>query len=169
MVSSITQAARKGKTKLPLLASIVSSSDDAIISKTLDGVITSWNKAAEEMYGYTAKEIVGKSIALLMPEGSTEMTDILEKISHGQRVDHFQTTRRRRDGTTVPISLTVSPICDRAGAVIGASSIARDMTAQARADREIARLNALYAQNPGDQQDRRLGVRHSERAADADR
>ena len=145
MVSTTTEPVREGKTQLPLLASIVNSSDDAIISKTLDGVITSWNKAAEEMYGYTAKQIVGKSISLLMPAGSTEMRDILEKINRGQRVDHFQTIRRRRDGTTVPISLTVSPICDRTGAVIGASSIARDITAQARANCEMARLNDLYA------------------------
>jgi PAS domain-containing protein len=80
-----------------------------------------------------------------MPEGSTEMTDILEKIRDGQRVNHFQTTRLRRDGTMVPISLTVSPIYDSTGALIGASSIARDITAQVRGEEEIARLTELHA------------------------
>ena len=117
-----------------LLASIVDSSNDAIVSKTLDGVITSWNQAAEEMYGYTAEEMIGESIALLTPQGSGEMDEILGEIRAGQRVDHYQTARLRKDGSVIPISLTVSPIYDQDGEIIGASSIARDITQLTRAD-----------------------------------
>ena len=88
--SSTAERGRTTEAEVALLASIVDSSDDAIVSKTLDGIITSWNHAAEQMYGYSAEEIVGKSITLLMAEGSTEMSEILGKIREGQRVDHYQ-------------------------------------------------------------------------------
>ena len=91
-----------------LLASIVDSSNDAIVSNTLDGVITSWNQAAEELYG-TAEETIGESISLLTPQGTGEMDEILGKIRAGKRVDHYQTARLRKDGSMIPISLTVSP------------------------------------------------------------
>ena len=91
-----------------LLASIVDSSDDAVVSKTLGGPIASWNGAAERMYGYSAEEIVGMSISLLIPEGSDEMVRILGEIAAGRRVDHYRTTRLRKDGTSVPMSLAVS-------------------------------------------------------------
>jgi PAS domain S-box-containing protein len=123
-----------------LLASIVDSSDDAIVSKTLDGVITSWNRAAEELYGYTAEEIIGKSIALLTPVGSGEMDEILGEIRAGHRVDHYQTKRLKKDGSVIPISLTVSPIYDQDGAIVGASSIARDIT-------ELLRAQALFRES----------------------
>lgn len=114
---------------MSLLASIIDSSDDAIISKSLDGTITSWNRAAETMYGYKAEEILGKSIALLShSERADEMRDILQRIKEGQRVDHYDTLRLRSDGSTIAISLTVSPIRDLGGNIIGASSIARDIT-----------------------------------------
>ncbi|MBI4524421.1 MAG: PAS domain S-box protein, partial [Deltaproteobacteria bacterium] len=112
-----------------LLASIIDSSDDAIIGKTLEGTITSWNPAAQLMYGYTAEEIIGKPIvALLCPDRPTEMDEILEKIRNGERVEHYETLRMRKDGTFVQVSLTVSPIRDSSGRLIGASSIARDIT-----------------------------------------
>ena len=129
-----------------LLAAIVESSDDAILSKTLDGVITSWNKAAERIYGYQAAEIIGRSVSLLIPpDRPDDMTEILDRIRAGERVDHYETTRRRKDGATIAISLTVSPIQDAAGGIVGASSIAHVITesdrppAQARAASQHSR------------------------------
>jgi PAS domain S-box-containing protein len=105
-----------------LLASIVDSSDDAIISKTLDGVITTWNKAAERIYGYQADEIIGHSVSLLMPpDRPNEMLEILDRIRTGERTGPYDTTRRRKDGATIAISLAVSPIHDAAGGVVLAS------------------------------------------------
>src|SRR3990170_3167121 len=106
-----------------LLASIVDSSDDAIFSKTLDGVITAWNRAAELMYGYTADEIIGKPVSTLVPaDRPKEMDEILAKIRKGQRIDHYETVRKRKDGTLVHVSLTVSPMYDMARTLVGASS-----------------------------------------------
>jgi len=111
------------------LAAIVASSDDAIISKNLNGIIQSWNKSAENMFGYTAKEAVGKHVTLIIPEDRwDEEADILSRLRRGERVDHFQTVRRRKDGSTFDLSLTISPVKDRAGRVIGASNVARDIT-----------------------------------------
>jgi PAS domain S-box-containing protein len=116
------------------LAAIVEQSDDAIIGKTLDGIITSWNPAAERMYGYSAEEVTGKSIDLLSPHGQAgEMHAILARIGPGQRVERVEADRVRKDGSAVTVSLTVSPIHDRHGAIIGASTIARDMTEQREA------------------------------------
>src|SRR3984957_1835669 len=116
-------------TRSKLVASIVDSADDAILSKTLDGVITSWNKAAERIYGYQAKEIIGHSVSLLIPpDRPDEMAGILDRIRTGERVDHFETTRRRKDGATIAISVTVSPIHDATGGIVGASSIAHSIT-----------------------------------------
>ncbi len=126
-----------------LLEAIVMSSDDAIIGKTLDGVITSWNPAAERMYGYAAREIVGQPISVLCPPDRVgEITTILTAIGWGERVVHFETVRRRKDGTTIPVSVTISPIHDQVGRLIGASSIARDTSAQAHAAAEIQALSA---------------------------
>jgi PAS domain S-box-containing protein len=111
------------------LASIVSSSDDAILGKTLDGVITSWNRGAERLYGYTAEEIVGRPISLLVPpERADEFRQILDAIRCGERVEHFETVRRQKDGSFRDVSVTISPIENSAGHVIGASSIARDIS-----------------------------------------
>jgi PAS domain S-box-containing protein len=112
-----------------LLAAIVESSDDAIISKDLDGVITSWNKGAENIFGYTAAEAIGRPIAMIaVPERGDEMPRILESIRQGKRVDHYATVRRAKDGRRVNISLTVSPVRDGVGRIVGASKIARDIT-----------------------------------------
>jgi len=127
-------------TGLRLLSAIVASSDDAIVSKTIDGIITSWNPAAERMYGYSPAEIVGRPIAVLSPADRVgEIRDILDKIGRGERVSHFETVRRRKDGTTLPVSVTVSPIKDEDGTVIGASSIARDISEQNRTVAELRR------------------------------
>lgn len=110
-------------------ASIVESSDDAIIAKSLEGIITSWNPVAEKLYSYSSEEIIGKPITLIIHEDRPdEMSVILGKNRAGQRLEHYETVRVRKDGTAMPVSLTVSPIHDADGAVIGASSIARDIT-----------------------------------------
>src|ERR1035437_3447583 len=117
-----------------LLAAIVENSNDAIIAKTLDGMITSWNPAAERMYGYSSEEMLGTSIDQLSPEGRTgEITSILAKIEAGLDVEHFETLRVRKDGTVFPVLLTVSPIRDADGAVVGGSTITRDMTQEKEA------------------------------------
>ena len=125
------------------LAAIIASSDDAIVGKRLDGVITSWNQAAERMFGYTATEAVGQQIYLIMPtERHGEEAQILERLRRGERIEHFETVRRRKDGTHVDVSLTVSLIKDSEGRTIGASKIARDITERKRAERRLA---AQYA------------------------
>ena len=123
------------------LASIVESSDDAIVSKDLNSIVTSWNAAAERMFGYTPEEIVGQSIRLLIPDDrQQEADDVLSKIRVGERVEHYETIRRRKDGTLVPVSLTVSPIRRPDGTIVGASKIARDISDRERAERERQRL-----------------------------
>ena len=125
------------------MAAIVEYSDDAIIGKTLDGIITSWNPAAERLYGYCSEEIIGRPVELLSPEGREgEMRTILAQIRSGQRVDNFETIRVRKDGTVFPVSLTVSPICDGDGMTVGASTIARDMTEQQQAAENVRSLAA---------------------------
>jgi PAS domain S-box-containing protein len=121
-----------------MLAAIVSSSDDAIVSKDLDGFITTWNKGAERIFGYTAEEAVGQHITLIIAaDRRDEEADILARLRRGERVDHFQTVRRRKDGTLVDISVSVSPLRDSTGRVIGASKVARDITKQKRAEQAL--------------------------------
>jgi PAS domain S-box-containing protein len=130
------------------LAAIVASSDDAIVSKDLRGIVTSWNRAAEQMFGYTAAEIIGRSIRAIIPaDRQAEEDHVLASISRGEKVDHFDTVRRRKDGSLIPISLTVSPIIDEDGTVIGASKIARDISERREAEAERNRLLALSQQN----------------------
>jgi two-component system NtrC family sensor kinase len=115
------------------LAAIVDSSDDAIISKDLDGIITSWNQAAERIFGYTEEEMIGKPITWLIPaERAAEEPAILERLRRGERADHFETVRVRKTGEKIDVSLTISPIKDASGKIIGASKIARDITEQKR-------------------------------------
>jgi PAS domain S-box-containing protein len=121
-----------------LLAAIVDSSDDAIVSKNLDGVITSWNKSAELLFGYTAEEAVGRHITLIIPPDRREEEDmIIERIRHGLRVDHFETVRLRKDGSRIELSLTISPVKDSAGKIIGASKVARDISERRQAARTL--------------------------------
>jgi PAS domain S-box-containing protein len=121
-----------------LLAAIVDSSDDAIISKSLDGVITSWNKGAERLLGYSAGEAVGQHIFLIIPDDRrAEEITILDKLKRGERVNHFETVRRRKDGTMIHLSLTISPVKDATGKVIGASKVARDITESKRIEQAL--------------------------------
>lgn len=141
----------RGEEKQAVLSAIVESSDDAIISKNLNGIILSWNKGAEQIFGYTEAEAVGKSVTLLIPEDRyDEENHILNKVRSGGKVDHFETVRVHKSGKKLYISLTVSPIRDNSGRIVGASKIARDISAQVKAKQEIARhsrnleiLNAL--------------------------
>jgi PAS domain S-box-containing protein len=119
------------------LAAIVESSDDAIVAKTLDGIITSWNRGAEEVFGFTAAEAVGRSITMLIPEDRLAEEDhVLARLRRGEKIDHFETVRQRKDGRLIDVSLTVSPIRDATGKVIGASKVARDITDHKQADAE---------------------------------
>ncbi|PWU01130.1 MAG: hypothetical protein C5B51_23645, partial [Terriglobia bacterium] len=130
-----------------LLASIVDSSDDAIIAKTPEGIITSWNRGAELVYGYSANEIIGKPVSILtQPDRPDEMEGILARIRSSERVEHYETSRLRKDGKAIAISLTVSPIYDSTGTLIGVSSIARDITERKRSDERL-RAASLYARS----------------------
>jgi two-component system sensor kinase FixL len=116
------------------LAAIVANSDDAIIGKTLGGVITDWNRAAEAIFGYSAEEIIGQPIAVLLPPGhENEEDQVLTRIQGGERLEHFETRRRRKDGKVIDVSVTISPVLDAEGRIIGASKIARDITASKQA------------------------------------
>ncbi|HJT20339.1 MAG TPA: PAS domain S-box protein [Nitrospira sp.] len=117
------------------LAAIVESSDDAIISKDLNGIIASWNRGAERLFGYSSSEAVGQSITMLMPaDRKNEETGILERLRRGERIDHYETIRQRKDGVLLNISLTISPLADSQGRIVGAAKIARDITEQKRAE-----------------------------------
>ena len=134
----ITQSLMEAdKSRMSLLASIVESSEDAIIGKTPEGVINSWNPAAERIFGYKAEEIIGKPISILLsPDRPNEMDEILGKIRMGERVEHYDTVRRCKDGSDIHVSITVSPIYDSRGRLIGVSSIKRDITARKREEVE---------------------------------
>jgi PAS domain S-box-containing protein len=122
------------------LASIVESSGDAIVSKDLDGIIVSWNRAAEALFGYTADEVIGKSITMLIPaELQDEEPKILERIRRGESLDHYETVRQRKDASRFHVSLSVSPVKDAHGVIVGASKIARDITARKRSEAVLAR------------------------------
>src|SRR6476660_8676601 len=139
--------------RLALLASIVDSSDDAIISKDLNGIITSWNKSAERLFGYTSEEVIGQPITILIPpDRLQEEPEILQRLRKGERVDHFETVRRRKDGILLDISLTISPVRDGEGRIVGASKIARDITDRREVERKLReseqRLTELLAAIP---------------------
>jgi PAS domain S-box-containing protein len=140
----ITETKRAEETQ-SRLAAIVESSDDAIVSKSLDGIITSWNKAAERMFGYTANESIGQHITLILPpDRQDEENGILARIGSGERIDHFQTVRQHKDGSLLDVSVTISPVRDSAGRVIGASKVARDITGQKRAERALRESEQRY-------------------------
>ena len=135
----------KADKAIGLLAAIVDSSDDAIVSKTLDGIISSWNAAAERLFGYTASEAVGQHISLIIPSNRrNEETVIIERIKRGERIEHFDTVRVRKDKTLFDISLTISPVRDASGKIVGASKIARDITQRKRIERELRESEDRY-------------------------
>jgi PAS domain S-box-containing protein len=132
---------KQAQTAVAYLAALVESSDDAIIGKTLEGVILTWNSGAERMYGYAAEEVVGRSISILVPPyRPEEWSEIYEKLRQGEWIDRYETVRLKKDGTAVDVSLTLSPIRDAAGAVIGVSAIERDITARRRVEEERLKL-----------------------------
>lgn len=132
---------RRMRTAAAHLAAIVESSDDAVVSKTLDGKVVSWNNAAEIIFGYTAAEMIGQSVSRLVPVNRPgELAGLLERIRRGERVGRFDTVRLRKDGSAVEVSVTISPIKDGAGRIVGASSISRDITERRREEEERIQL-----------------------------
>jgi PAS domain S-box-containing protein len=132
---------RESEQRLRWLAAIVESSDEAIVSKNLDGVISSWNRGAERVFGYTAEEVIGRPITVIIPQDRhDEERMILTRIRRGERIDHFETVRQRKDGSLINVSLTVSPVKNVEGKIIGASKIARDITEQKRIHEQITTL-----------------------------
>ena len=121
------------------LAAVVRSSHDAIVAKDLNGIIIDWNQSAERIFGYKAKEIIGKSILTLIPKDrEKEETEILRKIRRGQSIDHYETVRRCKDGRLIDVSLTISPVKDPNGEIVGVSKIARDITKQKQTEQRLA-------------------------------
>jgi PAS domain S-box-containing protein len=144
-----------GQNASRFLAAVVESSDDAIITKDLNGIITSWNKAAENIFGYTAQEIIGKPVVLLIPaDRENEEPNILRRLRSGEKIDHYETVRRRKDGTLLDISLTVSPVRDEQGVVIGASKVARDITSRKRYEAELTRAREELARTNAELEER---------------
>ena len=132
---------KRAEQELARLAAVVESSDDAITGKSLDGTILIWNAAAERLYGYTAAEAIGRSIGMLMPpERDGELLPLLERVGRGEQIQHFETIRQTREGRLVEVSLSISPVRDSAGRIVGASTIARDITERRRAEREREQL-----------------------------
>jgi PAS domain S-box-containing protein len=127
------------------LAAIVDSTDDAVIGKTLDGTIISWNKGAARIYGYTGDEVIGQQISILIPpDRADELPAILARIARGERIDHYLTKRARKSGEIIDVSVTISPVHDETGKIVGASAIARDVTAQEDATKEALRIREEF-------------------------
>jgi len=137
---------RRAEETSALLAAIVQSSDDAIISKDLNAIITSWNQGAQRIFGYTAEETVGRPVTILMPpERQNEEPALLERIRSGERIEHYETIRQHKDGTLLNISLTISPVFNSRGQIIGASKIARDISDRKRMEATLLKAHGLGA------------------------
>jgi len=132
---------RRAEEARAYVASIVDSSEDAIIGKTLEGIVVSWNRGAERIFGYTAEEVLGQPVTMLIPpDRSDEEPKNIERLRRGERIEHFETVRRRKDGEEIDVSLTISPVKDETGTIIGISKIARDITERQRVKEELERL-----------------------------
>src|SRR2546428_7863310 len=140
-VSELPPADAPARWSPEFLAAIVDSSDDAIIGKTLDGTIVSWNPGAERLYGYTPDEAIGRPISIIVPaEHPDELPQILDRLTRGERIEHYRTTRVTKDGERITVSATISPVRDASGTIIGASAIARDVGEHQRDAEERLRL-----------------------------
>ena len=136
---------KRAEEKVNQLAAIVQSSEDAIIAKDMDGIITSWNRGAEKLYGFTESEVIGKSISLLIPSGNRdEVPAILDRIKSGENIEHYETVRRRKDGREIQMSLTISPIMNSEGKVIGASTIGRDITKRTQMEEALRDSEKIF-------------------------
>lgn len=164
LVQDITERKRVGEVQQEM-AALVESADDAILTKSLDGVIRSWNPGAERLLGYRADEMVGQPVTRLLPQDRLdEESMIIDKLKRGERVSHFETVRRRSDGSLMDVSLTISPIRDHAGIVVGASKIMRDITERKRAENAMRRINEDLAQKNQDLDDFVYTASHDLRA-----
>jgi PAS domain S-box-containing protein len=136
---------KRAEEALSQLASIVESSDDAILGKTLDGKIVSWNGGAERIYGYSAIEVVGKPVSILVPdEQRDEVPEILKRLSRDERIHHYETVRVRKGGQRINVSVTISPVKDAEGMIVGASAIARDITGRKRVEEKLQESEAHF-------------------------
>ena len=147
-VQDITEL-KKAEEKIQTLANVVESSNDAIVTESLDGIITSWNKGAEQIYGYSAEEILGKNVSILEPDNlKGEIKQLIEKIKQGEKIQHYETLRLKKDGTIINVSVTLSPIFDASGKLVAISAIARDITERKQAEEALreseARLRRFY-------------------------
>ena len=139
IVQDITER-KKAEEKIQTLANAVESSNDAIVTVSLDGIITSWNKGAEQIYGYSAEEILGKNVSILEPDNlKGEIKQLIEKIKQGEKIKNYETLRLKKDGTIINVSITLSPVFDASGKLVAISVIARDITERIKAEKSLAK------------------------------
>ena len=132
---------KKAEEKIQTLANAVESSDDAIVTESLDGIITSWNKGAEQIYGYSAEEILGKNLSILEPDNiKGEIKQLIEKIKQGEKIQRYETSRLKKDGTIINVSVTLSPVFNESGELVAISAIARDITERIKAEEALAKI-----------------------------
>jgi PAS domain S-box-containing protein len=150
-LKSASESGQPASELVERLAAIVESSDDAIISKDLEGIIQTWNRGAERIFGYNAEEIIGQHISKLVPSDiAEEIPEILKRIARGERIEHYETRRKTKDGVVLTVSLTISPIRNASGMIIGASKVARDISERKRQEQALRDANAALSRSNGD-------------------